>query len=147
MLYVNISDGADPHAPEPAPAPEPPPVPPSQPKLMVTAYALERSYLAAGEKAALTVTVRNTSSIDQVKNIKLSFSEESGEIWPEGTGATYCTPDWARLLYLEICCDRPDHGAVETASGHDRDGIRGQHGPGLQRLRPDHPGGAPAGAA
>jgi hypothetical protein len=59
----------------------------SQPKLMVTAYALERSYLAAGEKAALTVTVRNTSSGQQVKNIKLSFSEESGEIWPEGTGA------------------------------------------------------------
>jgi hypothetical protein len=87
MLYVNISDGIDPHASEPDPAPEPS----SQPKLMVTAYALERSYLAAGEKATLIVTVRNTSSGQQVKNIKLSFSEESGEIWPEGTGATYCT--------------------------------------------------------
>jgi hypothetical protein len=90
MLYVNISDGIDPHAPEPAPAPEPPPVPPSQPKLMVVSYALEGGCLAAGERAALTVTVRNTSSVQQVKNIKLSFSEESGEIWPEGTGAVYC---------------------------------------------------------
>jgi len=57
----------------------------------VTAYKLERGYLAAGESTALSVTVRNTSSTQQVKNIKLSFTAESGEIWPEGTGATYCS--------------------------------------------------------
>lgn len=91
MLYVNISDGIDPHAPERAPEPEPEPEPHSQPRLMVAAYKLERGFLAAGESAALAVTVRNTSSTQQVKNIKLSFSAESGEIWPEGTDATYCS--------------------------------------------------------
>ena len=96
LLHVNISDGADPYAPEPEPAPgpapepEPAPEPPTQPRLMVIAYRLEKDPLAAGEKTQLSVTVRNTSSSHPVKNIKLSFSEESGEIWPEGTGATYC---------------------------------------------------------
>ena len=86
-VYVSISDGIDPHG---AP-PDPEPKTHSQPKLMVTAYKLERGYLAAGESTALSVTVRNTSSTQQVKNIKLSFTAESGEIWPEGTGATYCS--------------------------------------------------------
>ncbi len=91
-LYVNISDGAAPPGSEPAPpsGPEPALEPASQPKLMVVSYALQGGQLAAGEKASLTVTVRNTSSRQQVKNIKLSFADESGEIWPEGTGATYC---------------------------------------------------------
>lgn len=90
-LYVSISDGAAPPGSETPPPAEPSPEPTSQPKLMVVRYVLERGQLAAGEKAALTVTVRNTSSTQQVKNIKLSFADESGEIWPEGTGAAYCT--------------------------------------------------------
>ncbi len=90
LLHVSIADGIDPHAPEPEPVPEAPPPPPSQPKLMVTAYQLEKGALAAGEKGQLSITVRNTSGSQAVKNIKLSFSEDSGEIWPESTGAIYC---------------------------------------------------------
>ena len=48
-------------------------------------YQLEKGALAAGEKGQLSITVRNTSGSQAVKNIKLSFSEDSGEIWPEST--------------------------------------------------------------
>jgi hypothetical protein len=85
MLYVTISDGIDPHAPEP----EPTQVPSAQPKLMVENYKLDRDYLVAGESAAITVKIRNTSSSQPVKNIKLSFSDGSGEILPVGTGTQY----------------------------------------------------------
>ncbi len=86
MLYVAISDGIDPHAS----APEPAQPPSSQPKLMVESYTLAGNYLGAGESAEVAVTIRNTSSSQQVKNIKLSFLEGSGEILPAGTGAHYC---------------------------------------------------------
>ncbi len=99
LLHVSIADGIDPHAPEPEPVPEAPPPPPSQPKLMVTAYQLEKGALAAGEKGQLSITVRNTSGSQAVKNIKLSFSEDSGEIWPESTGAIYCAQIGAGSSY------------------------------------------------
>lgn len=86
MLYVTINDGIAPYASEPEPAQEHS----SQPKLMVERYMLDQNYLGAGESATVTVTVRNTSSSQQVNNIKLSFSEGSGEIYPAGTGAVYC---------------------------------------------------------
>lgn len=61
----------------------------SQPKLMVEKYALDRDYLQAGESAEVTVSIRNTSGEQDVKNIKISFWEESAEILPAGTGAVY----------------------------------------------------------
>lgn len=86
ILYLTISDGIDPHASQP----EPTQTPPSQPKLMVENYTLDQNYLEAGKKATVTVTIRNTSITQPAKNIKLSFSEDSGEIIPAGTGAQYC---------------------------------------------------------
>ncbi|HZK25343.1 MAG TPA: hypothetical protein VFC74_08145 [Oscillospiraceae bacterium] len=85
-LYLTITDGINPLAPTPEPAP----APSSQPKLMVESFALSQDYLAAGEQAKLKVTLRNTSSSQSVKNIKLSFTENSGEILPVATGAKYC---------------------------------------------------------
>ncbi|MCR3922302.1 MAG: hypothetical protein NUK65_07300 [Firmicutes bacterium] len=86
MLYVTISDGIDPHASEP----EPTPVPVSQPKLMAESYKLNQKYVGVGESATLAVTIKNTSSSQTVKNIKLFFAEDSGEILSAGTGAQYC---------------------------------------------------------
>ena len=45
----------------------------SRPRLMVESYSLDRDYLEAGKSAVLTVTVKNTSTTQKVKNIKLSF--------------------------------------------------------------------------
>ena len=85
-LYVQISDGVDPSASES----ESNQTSSSQPRLMVTGYTLDGNCLEAGEKAAVKVSLRNTSSSQIVKNVKLSFSEESGEILAEGTGTAYC---------------------------------------------------------
>ncbi|MDP2891602.1 MAG: hypothetical protein Q8O09_00495 [Bacillota bacterium] len=85
-LYVSVTDGKDPNTPEPERTQAPQP----QPKLMVESYSLDRDYLEAGGSAKLTVTVKNTSVTQKIKNVKLSFSEESGEILPSGTGAGYC---------------------------------------------------------
>ncbi|UNC91997.1 COG1361 S-layer family protein [Candidatus Contubernalis alkaliaceticus] len=84
ILYVHISDGIDPMTSELEPSPSS-----SQPRLMVESYVLDRSYLEAGESSQVAVTIRNTSSLQDVKNIKLSFVEDSGEILPGGTGAEY----------------------------------------------------------
>jgi hypothetical protein len=88
-LYVAITDGKDPNAPTPTPKPEQTAEPQPKPKLMVESYSLDKPYLEAGGSATLTVTVRNTSAAQLVKNVKLSFTEESGEILPAGTGAGY----------------------------------------------------------
>lgn len=61
----------------------------SQPKLMVEKYVLDRDYIEAGESATVKVTIRNTSSSQDVNNIKISYWEESAEILPAGTGAIY----------------------------------------------------------
>ena len=96
-------------------------------KLMVTAYALERSYLAAGEKPPDRDRARHQQQ-DQIKNIKLSFSEETAR---SGLKARHglLHSDWGgRLLYLEIAVTALTT-AQSTASGHDHDGIRGRIGP------------------
>lgn len=73
----------------PAAAPEPAQAASSQPKLMVEKYVLDRDYIEAGGSATVKVTIRNTSSSQDVKNIKLSYWEESAEILPAGTGTVY----------------------------------------------------------
>lgn len=116
-IYVKISDGIDPYAPGPEPEPAQPP--PSQPRLMVESYSLDRQYLKAGESAEVTVTLRNTSSSQQVKNIKLSFIEGSGQILPAGTGAKYCraidrgkTYTWSFVVTAAATAQSRPHAAT-----------------------------------
>ena len=83
-LYVVIGDGksAETEAPQ-EPAAKP------QPKLIVEAYTCSAEPLEAGAQATLAVTVKNTSTSQTVKNIMLSFQDESGEILPAATGSVY----------------------------------------------------------
>ena len=62
---------------------------PSTPKLMVTEYSVDTGTLSAGGSAKLTVKLTNTHRSIDVKNIKLTFSDPSGEIIPDGTGTAY----------------------------------------------------------
>ncbi|MDD5016978.1 MAG: hypothetical protein PHO15_02620 [Eubacteriales bacterium] len=82
-LYVVIEDGksAEAEATQEAAA-----VP--QPKLIVEEYECSAE-LEAGAEAVLTVTVKNTSASQTVKNIKLSFQDGSWEILPAATGSVY----------------------------------------------------------
>lgn len=61
----------------------------SSPKLMVTEYKLDKEYLTPGEKSVLKITLKNTHTSKSVSNIKLSLSEEGGEITPAGMGTAH----------------------------------------------------------
>jgi hypothetical protein len=113
----------------PAADPEPAQAVTSQPKLMVEKYALDRDYLEAGESATVKVTIRNTSSSQHVKNIKLSYWEESAEILPAGTGAAYykqiaknssCT--WSFRVTATTTAQSKPHPATITMEYEDSNG-------------------------
>ncbi len=61
----------------------------SAPRLMLTGFSLDTGYLKPGKKSTLTVTLRNYSSVKALYNVKLSFSDDSGFIIPEGPGTQY----------------------------------------------------------
>lgn len=60
----------------------------STPRLMVTEYNVENGYIKPDSESTLSITIKNTSVSKSVSNIKLSLSDESGEIRPEGVGTT-----------------------------------------------------------
>ncbi len=101
----------------------------SQPKLMVEKYALDCNHLEAGKSATLTIIIRNTSSSQHVKNIKLSFWEEGAEILPVGTGAAYykqiaksssCT--WSFEVTATTTAQSKPHPATITMEYEDSNG-------------------------
>ena len=61
----------------------------SEPRLMVTDFSVGGGFLAPGEKTKLSVTFRNTNAGKSIRNIKLTLSEDSGELAFEGMGTTY----------------------------------------------------------
>ena len=61
---------------------------PSQPKVMVTDYKTEGE-LKAGNTAKITITLTNKSKTDYVRNMKLTFSDSSGDIVPVGVASGY----------------------------------------------------------
>ena len=60
----------------------------SQPRFMVTAYDTGGNITPSG-KSTLKVTIKNQSKDKKIQNIKLSASEDSGEIIISGTGTQY----------------------------------------------------------
>ncbi len=113
----------------PAAEPEPAQAVSSQPKLMVEKYVLDRDYIEAGGSATVKVTIRNTSSSQDVKNIKVSFWEESAEILPDGTGAVYykqiaknssCT--WSFKVTATTTAQSKPHPATITMEYEDSNG-------------------------
>ena len=61
----------------------------SSPRLMVTDFKVEGGSLKPNKKSTVTITLKNYSKTKYIKNIKLSVTEESGDIKPVGTGNTY----------------------------------------------------------
>lgn len=71
----------------------------SQPRLMVTDYSLDTKSLKPGKESVLKVTLKNYSSTKSLRNIKLSITEESGDIKPVGTGTQYVERIYAGSTY------------------------------------------------
>lgn len=61
----------------------------STPRLMATSYTVQNGFVSPGEEASISVVFKNTNEKKSVKNLKLSFSESSGEIIPIGMGTCF----------------------------------------------------------
>lgn len=71
----------------------------SYPRLMVTSYKLDGGSVKPSKKSTIKITFKNFSKTKAVSNIKLSLSEESGELRPAGTGTEYVEKIYAGGTY------------------------------------------------
>ena len=101
----------------------------SSPKLMVTAYQTEKGYLSPEGKTTLSVTVSNMSKTAAVRNIKLTLSDESGEIRPEGLGTAYIETltagksyEWKQNIVVSNTAAVGTHRLTVTAEYEDKNG-------------------------
>lgn len=101
----------------------------TSPKLMVTAYKTEKGYLSPEGKTDLSVTVSNMSKTAAVRNIKLTLSDESGEIRPEGLGTAYIETltagksyEWKQSIVVSNTAVVGTHRLTVTAEYEDRSG-------------------------
>lgn len=61
----------------------------SAPRLMVTDYKTDSNSITPGQETTLTVTLQNYSRKKAVENIRLAFTEETGDLRPNGVGTKY----------------------------------------------------------
>lgn len=61
----------------------------SVPRLMVTEYKVEKGFVKPDSVGKITIKIKNTNPNNDVSNIKLSISDESGEIKTDGMGTKY----------------------------------------------------------
>lgn len=72
----------------------------STPRLMVTDYAIENGFISPDSEAEIRITIKNTSTSKSVSNIKLSLSDESGEVRPGDVGTKHVSYIGANRKYV-----------------------------------------------
>lgn len=72
----------------------------SNPRLMVTDFKVDGGSLSPNKRSKVTITLKNYSNTKYIKNIKLSVTEESGDIKPVGTGNKYVDIIYAGSTYI-----------------------------------------------
>ncbi len=72
----------------------------STPRFMVTSYSLDTKELTPGKDSILRIVFQNYSSTKPLKNIKLSISDESGQIEFDGMGTKYVKNVYANKSYV-----------------------------------------------
>ena len=72
----------------------------SQPRLMVTGYKLEGGTLSPSKNAVIEITFKNFSKTKSLYNIKLTLSDESGEIQTQGMPSKYVEKIEADKAYV-----------------------------------------------
>ena len=75
-VYVTITDGIDPNAPEPTPTPQPVEKPTSEPKIIVSGYSMDPAEIAAGQEFSVSVELKNTSDTKSVQNMTVTVSSD-----------------------------------------------------------------------
>lgn len=71
----------------------------SNPRLMVTDFKVDGDSLTPNKKSKVTITLKNYSKTKYIKNIKLSITEDSGDIKPVGTGNKFVDVIYAGSTY------------------------------------------------
>ncbi|MBQ8182917.1 MAG: hypothetical protein IJ025_03330 [Clostridia bacterium] len=84
----------------------------SQPRLMVTGYNIKDGYLTPEKDGVVSVTLKNMHNSKSVKNIKLSLSEETDEICPDGLGTKYVSAISAGNTYTWDISVKTIHNAT-----------------------------------
>ncbi len=72
----------------------------STPRFMVSSYSLDTKELTPGKDSILKIVFQNYSSTKNLKNIKLSISDESGQIEFDGMGTKYVKNVYANKSYV-----------------------------------------------
>lgn len=97
----------------------------SNPRLMVTDFKVAGGSLKPNKKSKVIIELKNYSRTKYIKNIKLSISEESGDIKPVGTGTKYVdkisansTYTWTVELTASATAEIGEH-AVTVASEYE----------------------------
>ena len=85
---------------EPEPETEPPTTTDrSAPRLMVTDYTLAPEYLSPGNTGKLTVTLKNTNNKRAIFNLKLTLSDDSGDLIQDGMNTRFVNAVYAGGSY------------------------------------------------
>lgn len=99
----------------------------SQPRLMVADFSVKGGSLAPNKNSEVTVTLKNYSKTKAVKNIKLSLTEESGDIKPVGTGTQYVdkinpgkTYKWTVKLTASKTAEIGEHAVTVSSEYEDK---------------------------
>ena len=61
----------------------------SNPRVMLTSYSIEDNSISPDKEKDLEIVIKNYSPKKAISNIKLSLTEESGDIKVQGTGTKY----------------------------------------------------------
>ncbi len=93
IVYVTVPSEPEPETEPPATADR------SAPRLMVTAYTLEPEYLSPGTAGKLTVTLKNTNNRRAIFNLKLTLSDDSGDLIQNGMNTRFINAVYAGGTY------------------------------------------------
>ena len=85
---------------EPEPETEPPTTADrSTPRLMVTEYSLDTGFLTPGTAGKLTVTLKNTNNRRAIFNLKVTLSDDSGDLIQNGMNTRFINAVYAGGTY------------------------------------------------
>ena len=71
----------------------------SQPRVMLSSYSIADDCISPDKEKEIEIVIKNYSSKKAVSNIKLSLTEESGDIKAKGTGTKYVNKIGANSTY------------------------------------------------
>lgn len=98
-----------------------------QPRFMVTGYTVDGGFVSPSQETTISVTFKNYSSQTSLSNIKFTFSDESGQIVPQGMGTQYVnkvtangTYTWKIKVKASATAEVGEHKVVVSSEFEDK---------------------------